>query len=407
MHLSRADQGDGHPGDSLAGGGALTALLLALVALWGAPPAAGDRLAVLEITDAAALGDAAASVLTDAVRGAAAGLPPGIVIISRENLLALLPPGTDPTACLGDCEVETGRRLGARYVVAGRVATLGESLVLTLTLHATADGALLRSEQAEAATPSALADAARAAAARLLGGLRAGATAPDATDAAMLAILARPPAEQVGAFADLGDARAADDPAGADRAYRAAARALEGLNARTRLQDAVRGAAAPGPLRAGRAGPRRAAGDAPGQRRGPRGGGDAPGRGARPLRGDAIARRQGVVGGRAVPDGRPGARPRRRAGPPGAARGRAGGSTGHRGPHRRPARRGRAAPASDAALRPPRRCRLPLDAPRRGPAGADRGPLSRPPRVTDNPADPQSIQCFHCFHRLSRCRTRR
>lgn len=183
-------------------------------------------------------------MLTDAVRGAAAGLPAGIVVISRENLLALLPPGTDPTACLGDCEVETGRLLGARYVVAGRVARLGKSLVLTLTLHATADGALLRSEQAEAPTPTALADAARGAAARLLGGLRTGATAPDATDAEMLAILARPPAEQVGAFADLGDARAAEDAADADRAYRAAARALEGLNARTRLQDAVRGAAA-------------------------------------------------------------------------------------------------------------------------------------------------------------------
>lgn len=35
--------------------------------------------------------------------------------------------------CTGECEVETGRKLGADYVISGRITKVGTRLALTLT----------------------------------------------------------------------------------------------------------------------------------------------------------------------------------------------------------------------------------------------------------------------------------
>jgi TolB-like protein len=132
--------------------------LLWLTVLLGLPvwARAGEpkRLAVLELRDQAGLAAQEAQYLADVVRAAAAARLPrsGWLVMTRESLLALLPPGTDLAKCEGDCEVETGRNLGADYVVSGEVVRFGEhaGLRVLLKLHDTAGGALLGTERASA-----------------------------------------------------------------------------------------------------------------------------------------------------------------------------------------------------------------------------------------------------------------
>ncbi|MCA9547094.1 MAG: PEGA domain-containing protein, partial [Myxococcales bacterium] len=143
------------------------------LALWAtAAVAAPSRLAVLELHDEAELGAAATGYLTDTVRGAAAAaLGAGWFVLTRENLVTALPPGTDLAACAGDCEVEMGRTLGADQVLSGSVVRLEGALTVSLQLHATADGRLVGRETASGASAKALegplADAARTLLARL------------------------------------------------------------------------------------------------------------------------------------------------------------------------------------------------------------------------------------------------
>ncbi len=109
-----------------------------------------ERLAVLELYNPAGLEQQAADYLTDRIRAAALGaLGERVKVLTRENLVALMPPGADLADCAGaDCEVETGRRLGARFVISGELVRLGETLKLSLKLHATDDGTLLAAEAA-------------------------------------------------------------------------------------------------------------------------------------------------------------------------------------------------------------------------------------------------------------------
>ena len=110
-----------------------------------------QKLAVLELVDNAQLGDAPARYLTDRVRGAAAQLDRDQwFVLTRENLMEVLPPGTDLAACEGDCEVETGRNIGADRVISGDITRLGSELRITLRLHDTQKGALLAQTTASA-----------------------------------------------------------------------------------------------------------------------------------------------------------------------------------------------------------------------------------------------------------------
>ncbi len=127
-------------------------LLLPLLA-WASP----ERLAVLELRNPAALSGQEASYLTDLVRIAALELPgKRFFVMTRENILAQLPPGTSLAACEGDCEVETGRNIGAHYVVSGEVVRFGAELRVSLKLHGTVDGRLVATARAEAADVKAL-----------------------------------------------------------------------------------------------------------------------------------------------------------------------------------------------------------------------------------------------------------
>ena len=73
--------------------------------------------------------------------------------MTRENLLVLLQAsGKDLAECEGECEVDTGRRIGADAVVSGDVLKFGSRFKLSLRLHETRGGQLLSAAVASGAT---------------------------------------------------------------------------------------------------------------------------------------------------------------------------------------------------------------------------------------------------------------
>src|SRR5437867_1668737 len=98
--------------------------ILALsVAAAFAQAAHAESLAVLELRSRLPEADRAAidtAFLTDRVRAAALQAAPGLRLMTRENVMVLLKSlGRTLEDCEGECEVETGRKLGADYVVSG------------------------------------------------------------------------------------------------------------------------------------------------------------------------------------------------------------------------------------------------------------------------------------------------
>lgn len=157
--------------------------LLALTLSLAAPATAAPmKVAVLELRHEAGLANEAVSYLTDRIRAAALGLPrDAFFVMTRENILDQLPPGTDLAACEGACEIETGRNVGADYVATGEVLTLGSEVRVSLKLHETRGGALLATDKASAGELAALETPVEAAARRLFGhlaGPRFAVTAP-------------------------------------------------------------------------------------------------------------------------------------------------------------------------------------------------------------------------------------
>jgi hypothetical protein len=106
---------------------------------------------------------------TDIVRSAAVRKGQQFQVMTRENLLVLLQAsGKDLAQCEGECEVETGRRIGADVVVSGDLQKVGTKLKLSLRLHETRGGRLLGAEVASGKSVDDLDTAATEAADRLL-----------------------------------------------------------------------------------------------------------------------------------------------------------------------------------------------------------------------------------------------
>jgi len=77
--------------------------------------AAEQRIAVLDFEDSAGLSEFELNALTDDVRGAALVLASaGYLVMNRESMMALLPPGTDLRKVCSEssCETEAGAMLG-------------------------------------------------------------------------------------------------------------------------------------------------------------------------------------------------------------------------------------------------------------------------------------------------------
>lgn len=70
-------------------------------------------------------------------------------IMTRENILAMLPPDKNVEDCEGACLVETGRNIAANYVVQAVVNTFGSSLTITVELYDTKSGKLMSSFNAK------------------------------------------------------------------------------------------------------------------------------------------------------------------------------------------------------------------------------------------------------------------
>ena len=120
------------------------------------------RIAVLELRNDADLKARETAYFTDIVREAAVQLPSNrFTVITRENILQMLPPDTTLADCEGDCEIETGRNIGADFIVTGGIIRLGESLKLSLQLYRVHSGRLLKTERATAKTVEALEGAVR------------------------------------------------------------------------------------------------------------------------------------------------------------------------------------------------------------------------------------------------------
>ncbi|MCA1829749.1 MAG: hypothetical protein ABR567_00630 [Myxococcales bacterium] len=82
---------------------------------------------------------------------------PGIGVMTRENIMVLLQSGGKKLSdCEGECEVDTGRRLGADYVISGDMLKIGSHYKVDLRLHDTHDGQLISGATDSGATPDEL-----------------------------------------------------------------------------------------------------------------------------------------------------------------------------------------------------------------------------------------------------------
>ena len=142
-----------------------------------AAPASGKhvlagKLAVLELRNFASdLTHENAEYFTDLLRSAALKAQPQLEVITRENLLVLLQAsGKKMEDCEGECEVDTGRRIGADLIVSGEIQKLGSLYKLSLRLHDTHAGRLLASTQASGKSIEELDTSAHQAAEELVAG---------------------------------------------------------------------------------------------------------------------------------------------------------------------------------------------------------------------------------------------
>jgi len=86
--------------------------------------------------------------LTDELRTRAREVLPqnDYTVLTRDNILQLLPPDEKEAECLAEsCAVDIGRAIGAEYVSQGFVGTFGDMLTLTVELYESMSGNLLGS----------------------------------------------------------------------------------------------------------------------------------------------------------------------------------------------------------------------------------------------------------------------
>jgi hypothetical protein len=104
---------------------------------------------------------------SNAVRAAVKREAPTIKVMTRENILVILQSsGKNLADCEGECEVDTGRRLGADWVISGDILKVGSSYKLDLRLHDTHEAQLLNGtaatghsvDELDRDTPRAIAD---------------------------------------------------------------------------------------------------------------------------------------------------------------------------------------------------------------------------------------------------------
>jgi formylglycine-generating enzyme required for sulfatase activity len=130
---------------------------------------AKKKLAVLEFGNGADLKAREVAFMVDVVRGEAVKLDQSkFLIMTKENILEMLPPGIDYAECQGACEVETGRNIGANHLITGEILKIGSKLKVSMRLYDTGSGGLTASETGTAKGVDALEGVLREAAGRLM-----------------------------------------------------------------------------------------------------------------------------------------------------------------------------------------------------------------------------------------------
>ena len=124
-------------------------LLISALLLMVAPIMASMHVAVLEtISEKGVIGRSEKMFLTDKLRMHAKAVLPaymGYVVMTRENINVMLPPGKTIEDCEGSCLVETGKNIAADYVAQARVGKFGKLLTITVELYETAANNLVGS----------------------------------------------------------------------------------------------------------------------------------------------------------------------------------------------------------------------------------------------------------------------
>ncbi len=129
----------------------LATCLLLLASLFAFAAGDAKRVAVLEFRNPAGLQNQEIDYLTDLIRTEARKMLPRdrYILMTKENIYDMLPPDKkDLSQCEGQCEVETGRSIGADYLVTGDVVDFGGELRVTVRLYDVATSNLLESRKA-------------------------------------------------------------------------------------------------------------------------------------------------------------------------------------------------------------------------------------------------------------------
>jgi hypothetical protein len=113
--------------------------------------------------------DVDAGYFGNQVRADLKRVAPDAQVMTRETVLVMLQAsGKDLAECEGECEVDTGRRIGADAVISGEVLKVGTRYKISLKLHETQDGRLLSTGMASGKSIDELDEGLQAAATSLL-----------------------------------------------------------------------------------------------------------------------------------------------------------------------------------------------------------------------------------------------
>jgi len=70
----------------------------------------------------------------------------GYAVLTRDNMIALMPPDEEEAECLAEsCAVDIGRAIGAEYISQGSIGSFGGELSVSIELYETMSGKLLGS----------------------------------------------------------------------------------------------------------------------------------------------------------------------------------------------------------------------------------------------------------------------
>ena len=91
--------------------------------------------------------------LVDEIRRIASYLPQShFLVMTRESMEVLLDPSKSLEDCIGSCEVDTGRLIGADWIVTGSIFKFGSGMRVSLKLFSTQAGQLINSVSLKAKT---------------------------------------------------------------------------------------------------------------------------------------------------------------------------------------------------------------------------------------------------------------